>query len=331
MMKSVRFHKTGSPQELKLEEVPIPAPSEGEVLIRVDAAGVNYADTMRRRGEPYPMPTPLPFNPGGEIVGVVTECGAGVEARLVGQRVLAALPLGGGGYAQYAIARATMLIPLPDGLAGEHALALNVQGLTAALALKDAGALSPGQSVFIEAAVGGVGSIAVQLAKLFGAGQVIAGVGSSEKRALALELGADVAVDYSQNDWPQRVLELTGGLGVDLLLDMTCGTLLRQGMEALAPFGRVVIYGSADPVRYEPDLHRLTAGGQSLVGFFLGLYFQKRPQVAEAMLKELAGYVLEGRLNPRIGAMLPLEEAAQAHQMLESRSSSGKIVLKPWP
>lgn len=330
MMNSIRFHKTGGPQELKSEEVPIPSPSEGEVLIRVNVAGVNYADTMRRRGEPYPMPTPLPFNPGGEVVGVVTECGAGVDASRVGQRVLAALPLGGG-YAQYAIAQAAMLIPLPDGLAAEHALALNVQGLTAALALKDAGALSAGQSVFIEAATGGVGSIAVQLAKLFGAKQVIAGVGSSDKRTLALELGADAAVDYSQDDWPQHVLELTDGVGVDLLLDMTCGTLLRQGMDALAPFGRVVIYGFADPVRYQPDLLRIAAGGQSLVGFFLGLYFRNRPKVTQAMLKELTGYVLEGRLNPRIGAILPLEEAARAHQMLESRGSSGKIVLKAWP
>lgn len=330
-MKSVSFHKIGGPEELKVEELPTPSPSEGQVLIRVDVAGVNFADTMRRRGEPYPMPTPLPFNPGGEVVGVVTQCGAGVDPARVGQRVMAALPLGGGGYAQYAIAQAATLIPLPDALRAEQALALNVQGLTAALALKDAGALVPGQKVFIEAATGGVGSIAVQLAKIFGAGQVIAGVGSKDKCALALELGADAAIDYSQDDWPQQVLDLTAGTGVDLLLDMTCGKLLRQGIDALAPFGRAVIYGSADTDAYQPDLAGIVATGRSLVGFFLGLYFQQRPKVAESMMRELTGYVLDGRLSPRIGAILPLEDAARAHHMLESRSSSGKIVLKAWP
>lgn len=330
-MKSVRFHRTGGPQELICEELPIPSPAAGEVLIRVEVAGVNYADTIRRRGEPYPMPTPLPFNPGGEVVGVVTECGVGVEGGWIGKRVMVALASGGGGYAQYAVAPAAMLIPLLDGLAAEHALALHIQGLTAALALRDAGRLAPGQSVFIEAAAGGVGSIAVQLAKLFGATQVIAGVGSGNKCSLALESGADAAVDYSQEDWPQHVLKLTRGRGVDLLLDMTCGTLLRQGIGALAVFGRAVIYGSADQVHHAPDLLSLVARGQSLVGFYLALYFQHRPDVPIAMLEELAAHVMAGRLRPRIGATLPLEEAAQAHHLLESRKSSGKIVLRAWP
>lgn len=329
-MKSVRFHRTGGPEELRCEELPMPSPSAGEVLIRVEMAGVNYADAMRRRGEPYPMPTPLPFNPGGEVVGVVAEVGAGVESSWAGRRVMAALPRGGGGYAQYATAPVAMLIALPEALAAEHALALNVQGLTAALALKDAGALAPGQSVFIEAATGGVGSMALQVAKLFGAGQVIAGVGSHGKLALALEFGADAAVDYSQDGWPSRVLDLTGGRGVDILLDMTCGRLLEQGMDALAPFGRAVIYGSADTVRYEPDLPRIIANGQSLVGFFLAQYFRNRPDTATAMLNTLTDHVLAGRLTPRIGAILPLDDAARAHQMLESRKSAGKIVLTAW-
>lgn len=329
-MKSVRFHRTGGPQELICEELPVPSPAAGEVLIRVEVAGINYADTIRRRGEPYPMPTPLPFNPGGEVVGAVVECGLGVDAGWIEKRVLVAL-VSGGGYAQYAVAPATMLIPLPNELAAEHALALHIQGLTAALALKDAGGLMPGQSVFIEAATGGVGSMAVQLARLFGARQVIAGVGSGNKRSLALESGADAAVDYSQENWPQHVLELTGGRGVDLLLDMTCGTLLRQGIGALATFGRAVIYGSADPLHHVPDLLSLVARGQSLVGFYLALYFQHRPDVPIAMLKELAAHVMAGRLRPRIGAVLPLVEAAQAHRLLESRKSSGKIVLQAWP
>jgi NADPH2:quinone reductase len=330
-MKSVRFHRTGGPDELKCEEMAVPSPVEGEVLVRVELAGVNYADLMRRRGEPYPIPTPLPFNPGGEIVGVVAQCGRGVDPGLESRRVLTALPDGGGGYAQYATAPAAMLIPLPDGLAGEHALALHVQGLTAGLALKAAGRLAPGETVFIEAATGGVGSIAVQLAKLFGAGQVIAGVGGGGKRAAALELGADAAIDYSEPDWPRHVLDLTGGRGVDLLLDMTCGALLSQGLGAVAPFGRAVIYGSADPVRHAPDLPAIVANGQSLIGFVLKLYFEERPSVAEAMMKDLIGYVLEGRLVPRIGGILPLEDAGRAHEILESRASYGKIVLRAWP
>lgn len=328
-MKSVQFHKTGGPQELICEELPIPSPAAGEVLIRIEVAGVNYADTVRRKGGPYPVPTPLPFNPGGEAVGVVTACGARVDADWIGKRVLVLL-VSGGGYAQYAVAPAELLIPLPEGLAADHALALNIQGLTAALALKDAGRLTQGESVFVEAATGGVGSMAVQLAKLFGAKQVIAGVGSATKCPVALELGADAAIDYSQENWPQQVLDLTGGRGVDVLLDMTCGNLLRQGLGALAPFGRAVIYGTADSHRYLPDVASVLGRGQSLVGFFLGIYFQHRNAATVAMLKELAAHVMAGRLQPRIGASFPLEEAAQAHALLESRKSFGKIVLRPW-
>ena len=193
-MKAVRFHENGGPEVLRYEEVADPAPGSGQVLLRVLAAGVNYADATRRKGgSSYPRPTPLPFTPGSEVVGVVEKLGEGVTTVERGATVMAWL--GQGGYAEWAVANLADLLPVPEGIKPAEALSLIIQGLSAALILKGSAKLQTGESVLIEGAAGGVGVLAVQLAKIYAAGRVIGAASTEAKRALVIGLGADAAVD----------------------------------------------------------------------------------------------------------------------------------------
>lgn len=328
-MKSVRCHRTGGPEVLQLDTVSIPVPGPGQVLLRVEAAGVNYADTLRRAGKPYPVPSPLPFNPGAEVAGAVCGLGAGVPAPWLGRRALATA-IHGGGYAQYLVLPHEALLPCPDGLSSAQAVTLLVQGITAGLALRESGGLSAGDRVLIHGATGGVGSLALQLARALGASCVIAGVGSEAKRDRALSFGAHVAVDYSQPDWPASVLQATAGEGVDLVLDATSGALLRDSVTCLAAFGRLVVYGTADPLPEPVPLPGLIARNQRVIGCFLGGYFQQRPHLAVAWLETLATMVRQGQITLHLHDVLPLAEAAQAHRLMEERRVAGKLVLDPW-
>jgi NADPH2:quinone reductase len=326
-MKAVRFHRTGGPEVLVVEDVPIPAPGFGEILIRVEAAGINYADTMRRNGDPYAEPSPPPYVPGIEVAGTVEAHGPGVEAPAVGTSVFASPE--GGGYAQYVVASTARVMPLPSGLTPVQATTLVVQGLTAALVLRHAGRLAAGEKVAVEAAAGGVGSFAVQLAKLFGASQVVGLASDAAKCARARQLGADEAIDYTDPSWPHTVRRLTGGRGSDLLLEMTGGATLSRALQALAPFGRMVVYGQASRQPVHIDTQRLVVPNHSITGFFLGAYIGRRDLI-RSTLEELIGYVLDKRLEPQVGAVLPLARASEAHRLLEGRKTTGKVVLRPW-
>lgn len=326
-MQAVRFHSTGGPEVLVYETIPDPVPGPGEVLIRVEAAGMNFSDVLRRRGDPYPAPSPLPFIPGSEVAGTIAALGPGVTGIAPGTLVYAAPRAGG--YAQYVVAQAAGVIPIPDGITAAQATTLVIQGLTALFALRHAGRLAAGESVLVEAAAGGVGSFAVQLAKLYGAGTVIAAASSGHKRGVALSLGADHAVDYTAADWPLRVRELTGGRGADIVLEMTGGETVGQALDALADFGRMVVYGQASGEVALVDPQRLTVPNQSVTGFYIGAYFQW-PQMIKEALAELVAHVAAGRLRLQVGAVLPLSQAVRAHQLLEGRESTGKMVLQPW-
>jgi NADPH2:quinone reductase len=326
-MKAVRFHQTGGPEVLVLEDVPIPTPGSGEILIRVEAAGVNYADTMRRNGDPYAEPSPTPYVPGIEVAGTVEAHGPGVRGPAVGTSVFASPE--SGGYAQYVTAPAARVMPLPAGLTPVQATTLVVQGLTAALVLRQAGQLAPGETVAVEAAAGGVGSFAVQLAKLFGASQVIGLASDGAKCARARQLGADEAIDYTDPSWPRAVRRLTGGRGTDLLLEMTGGVTLSRALQALAPFGRMVVYGLASRQPAHVDTQRLVVPNHSITGFYLGAYIGRR-ELIRSTLEELIDYVLDKRLQLQVGAVLPLAQASEAHRLLEGRKTLGKVVLQPW-
>ena len=326
-MKAVRFHRTGGADVLVVDEVPMPSPGHGEVLLRVEAAGINFADTMRRRGAPYPEPSPLPFIPGADVAGTVAAVGEGAAGTRVGSPVFAATNCGG--YAQYVCVPASSLVPRPPELSATDATALLVQGLTAALILRHAGRFVAGERVVVEAAAGGVGSFAVQLARLLGASQVIGLASNARKRTAVLELGADDAIDYTRPSWPLAVRQAAGGRGADLLLEMTGGATLLRALHALAPFGRMVVYGLAGRQAMPVDLQRLVVPNVSVTGFYIGAYLADHRLIADT-LDELIGHVLAGRLKPQIGAVLPLEQAAEAHRLIESRQTIGKLVLVPW-
>jgi NADPH2:quinone reductase len=327
-MLAVRFYQHGGPEVLQCEEVPTPRPGTDEVLIRVEAAGVNYADTVRRNGDYYPVPTVLPAILGGEIVGTIETLGDGVDHLEVGAKVFALIDVGG--YAQYAVAKEESIILVPKGLDPVHGIALIVQGLTAALVLKEAAVLRAGESILIQGAAGGVGLLSVQLAKIYGAGLIIAAAGSPEKREFALSLGAHLAVDYKQPDWPQQVLKATDGHGVDIVQEMTGGHVFQQSLDCLAKFGRLVVYGfaSRQPVNLDPE--RLLPFNHTVKGFYLGGFFKDNPELINSTLGELAGFVASDRLKLHMGGAFPLTKAAEAHRLLESRLTKGKLVILPW-
>jgi len=324
-MKAIQVSEFGESDVLELVEVEKPSPSEGEVLIEVKAAGVNYADTMRRRNQ-YLEETPLPFVPGSEVAGVAAEVGADVEDVSEGDRVVTLLGIGG--YAGYVAAPARNLIPIPDGMDFDEAAAIPLQGLTAYHVLKTSGMLEEGESVLVHAAAGGVGTYAVQMAKLMGASVVIATASTQEKLDLAKNLGADVLINYTEEDWPDEVLEATNGEGADVILEMVGGDFIQKNLECLAAFGRMVVYGSASGDRGTLTPMDLMLYNQVVAGFYLPL-LMTRPELFGPSLEQVLGWLSSGDLQLTIGARYPLEQAGEAHDALEGRQTTGKIVLNP--
>ena len=325
-MKAIRIHETGGPEVLQPEEIDPPSPGPGEVLIKVEVAGVNYADTGMRRGMFHgPGSADLPMIPGFEVAGTVAALGEGVDGPAEGTRVVAVL--GSGGYAGYAVAGTDSIVEVPEGVElGAASGALLVQGITAYGVLHDAGRVVPGDSVLVQAAAGGVGSLAVQLAKLAGAETVIGTAGSQEKRDHAQDLGADYAIDYHQEDWPDQVLEATGGRGADVILESVGGQSGARAYDCLAPLGRLVTFGAASGEGLQPpDMWQLSLNGQSVNGFG-GPWI--RPGRAAAARKEISNYLQSGELRVPVGKTFPLDEAAEAHRAIEGRATIGKVLLE---
>lgn len=335
-MKAARVHQPGA-AVFSIDDVLVPRPQPGQLLIKVESAGVNFSDVKRRRGDAYPFETEFPFVPGGEIAGTVVAHGPGVEGPPVGTRVFALVgPNGFGGYAQYAVSYVSTAIPMPDGLSFDAASVLMVAGTTAKVMLTQTARLRAGESVLIPAATGGVGSFALQIARQIGAAKIIAAVGSAAKAPVARDLGAHEAVDTSALDWPDKVRALTGGRGVDVALEATGGNGLAQTLRALAGFGRLVVYGAATGASATLDGRTIDqwlyapAANQSITGFNIGAWFLERPADAGAALMGLVQDVLGATLHLPTLKTLPLREAAEAHRALEQRRTQGKLVIKPW-
>ncbi|WP_144481139.1 NADPH:quinone oxidoreductase family protein [Cytobacillus oceanisediminis] len=324
-MKAIQFTEYGGPEVLQTVELDRPIPKGQQVLIEIHAIGVNYADTARREGQ-YVVPTKLPFLPGAEIAGVVIEAGDSVTNVKPGDRVVTLIE--SGGYAEYALADCRGLIPLQDNMDFEQAAALPLQGLSAYHILKTMGRLEKEETVLVHAAAGGVGTLAVQLAKLLGAGKVIATASNQEKLALAAEMGADVLINYTEQGWEDKVLEATGGKGVDVALEMAGGEIFNKTLKCLATFGRLVIYGvaSGEQSRFYPS--SLMARNQSVIGFFLPQIMRK-PALIQSSMAEMLRFISEGQLKLTIGGVYPLEQAAEVHRLLQSRQTKGKLILKP--
>jgi NADPH:quinone reductase len=313
-VRAIQITEFGGPEVLQVTELPDPVAGPGELLVEVDAAGINYADTHTVE-DSYLSRTELPLVPGSEIVGRTAD----------GRRVVATT--GSGGYAEKAVVKEAAAHDVPDDVTDEQALAIVVQGLTAHHLLRTAGRLAAGESVVVHAAAGGTGSLAVQLAKAYGAGRVIATASTKEKRGLALELGADTAVDADPEDLKERLVEANGGRKVDIVLEMTGGPVFDASLAALAPFGRLVTYGMAGRVPATPiPPVQLMARSRSVIGFWLAHCFS-RPGMYHEPMDELFAMTVQGRLRPQIGGVHPLAEAARAHEDLRARRTTGKLVL----
>src|SRR5699024_9286586 len=324
-MKAIQFKKYGGPDVLELVQTETPQIKNDEVLIEVKAIGVNYADTARREGQ-YVVPTNLPFIPGAEVAGIVSEVGADVQGIQKGMRVVTLIE--NGGYAEYAVAPAANLIPIPEGVSFEKAVALPLQGMTAYHILKTMGRLEKGETVLVHAAAGGVGSLAVQLAKIFGAGKVIATASNEEKLAFAQKMGADYLINYSEDGWEEKIRDLTDRKGVDVALEMVGGDVFNKTVKCLAAFGRLVVYGTAsgEPASFYPA--NLMRRNQSVIGVFLP-QIMKQPELYKDSLQERLTYVNKEEGKNTIRATYASDEAAQVHQQLQGRKKPGKIVQIP--
>ncbi|MFB9442921.1 NADPH:quinone oxidoreductase family protein [Dactylosporangium vinaceum] len=314
-MRAIQCARFGGPEVLELVETG--EPSGDGLLVEVSAAGVNFADTSRIAGSYHPVP-PLPFIPGTEVVGRTGD----------GRRVLAHT-FTGGGFAERVLVAADAAATVPDDVTDTQALALLVQGLTAWHILRGSARLAAGETVVVNAAAGGVGTLAVQLARCFGAGRIIAAASTPERRALALSLGADAAVDGAADGYADRVRAANHGRPVDVILESVGGRVFTAGLDVLAPFGRLVTFGNASREgRPALDPGDLAERNLAVAGFWLRPALALPGAYAEP-LRELFTLTAEGRLRPQVGAEYPLREASRAFTDLLARRTTGKVVLRP--
>ncbi|TCN44628.1 NADPH2:quinone reductase [Kribbella orskensis] len=317
-MRAIQVSRFGGPEVLVLSEVPAPVASADQLLVEVAAAGVNYADTHRTDGT-YRATPKLPFIPGTEVVGRTPD----------GRRVLAPI-FEGGGYAEAAVISAADAVEVPEQVGDGEALALLVQGLTAWHVLRSSARLLPGESVLVNAAAGGVGSLAVQLARHFGAARVIAAASTPAKRDLAISLGADAAVDSDVQGYRERVLAANEGRPVDVVLESTGGPAVEAALGVLAGFGRLISYGNAGRHEHRPQLDpSALADGNKMVGGFWLRPALELPGAYREPLTELLELTATGVLRPLVGAEYALADARKAHEDLLARRTTGKLVLRP--
>ncbi len=313
-MKAIQITEFGGPEVMNYLELPNPVSGADEILLDVTAIGINYADTHQTENS-YLSPQTLPMIPGIEVVGIYE-----------GKRYLASVS--SGGYAQKAVAHKSVMIPVPDSVSDQDALCMLVQGSTAWHLLKTMGHLEKGQAVVIHAAAGGVGTIAIQLAKLWGA-KVIAVTSSDEKAELAKKLGADHVVDAANEDLSKALRDANGGRGVNLILEMVGGKTFDQSLLALGTFGKLITFGMASRTAPTP-IHpgALMQGSKTVAGFWLANCFGKK-EMFNDVIEELFALISDGKLKPVIGATFPLSQAQAAHKSMLARDSVGKIALDP--
>lgn len=314
MMKAIRVSAFGGPEVMELIEMADPVAGENEELITVSSIGVNYADTHQIE-DTYRIPQSLPLYPGLEVVGRTSS----------GKRVLAATS---GAYAQKAVAHRSSMVEIPAEVSDEQALAMWVQGVTAWHILKTMGRLQSGETVLIHAAAGGVGSLALQLAKNWGA-KVIAVTSGGAKQELAKSLGADLTIDAQVEDLEGAILAANGGNKVDLILEMVDGRTFDASFATLAPFGRLVTFGSASRTLATPIPPRsLVFGTRTVAGFWLGNCGNEKALVHDVIV-QLFEMIKAGELKPVIGPIFPLSQAPAAHRAILGRETTGKVTLNP--
>lgn len=323
--KQVLLSAYGAPEVLTLVEAELPQAKPGEVIIKTEAIGVNYSDTLRRRNQ-YFMPTPLSYVLGSEVVGEIIAMGEGVAAPYtVGARVLAILPFGGG-YAECVSAQAQYCVPIPPHLDAKAATAIFVQGSTAQLMISQLAKNLKDKAVLVNAAAGGVGSLLVQLAKMNGA-KVFAASSSDEKLETAKANGADVLINYTQPNWGQQLKAQNNGQGLDIAFEMVGGEVYNETVKSLAPGGQLIIYGCASGIQGTVHPEYFVDENLSQIGFNLAHFITHQPAVWQEALGAVIGMLANGQLHISTPHTFLLQDAAEAHRQIEARKTTGKVVL----
>ncbi|HEV2404033.1 MAG TPA: NADPH:quinone oxidoreductase family protein [Ktedonobacterales bacterium] len=322
-MRAVMCKAYGPPESLAVEEIEALTPGPGQAVVSVKACGVNFPDTLIIQGL-YQFKPPLPFSPGGEVAGVVKAVGAGVEQVKPGDRVIAFTAYGG--FAEEALVEANSLILMPAGMDFDIASAFAMTYGTDLYALKDRAALQPGETLLVLGAAGGIGLAAVELGKAMGA-KVIAAASSDEKLAVCRAYGAEGVINYSREDLKERIKELTGGRGADVVVDPVGGAFSEQALRGIAWNGRFLVIGFTAGEIPRIPLNLTLLKGCSIVGVFWGSFAAREPQRNQANLQQVLEWIASGTLNPHISARYPLERAADALNDIIQRRVIGKSVL----
>ena len=325
-MKGIRVNRLGGPEVLEYTDLPDPIAQAGQVVIDVRGASVNYADIKARSGH-YHLGKKPPFIPGIDVAGVIAATGRGVRKLKAGDRVIA-FPASGS-YAEKALASAELTFKIPAAIGFESAAACPIVAGTSTHMLVYAARLKRGESVLVHAATGGVGSTAIQVAKVLGASRVIASVGSPWKKKHARDFGADVVIDNRSGDYAGEVNRLTDGQGVDVILNPIGGATLAQDFKCLAPFGRLIFFGAMGGEPAAPPLERLHPNNQSMIGFSFGHYRRFRPRLVSKTINRAIRLMAEGQITIHLSNQFPLDKAAEAHTCIETRGALGKVILTP--
>lgn len=322
-MKAVLCRAFGPVEDLKLEDVPSPAIGAGMLRIGIEACGINFFDGLAAQGQ-YQTKPPFPFSPGGEVAGVVTAIGDGVEGFAVGDRVMAFT--GFGGYAEEIAVQASVATKIPEAMSFAEAAGFIIAYATSHHALKDRAALKPGETLLVLGAAGGVGLTAVEIGKAMGA-RVIAAASSDEKLALAASHGADELVNYADGELKDKVKALTGGRGVDVVYDPVGGKLAEAALRGMAPEGRFLVIGFASGDIPSIPLNQYLLRQVSAVGVFWGAFAKAQPERNAANITELLAWYGEGKLKPHISETYPLERFQEGLGRVMARQAKGKVVL----
>ena len=322
-MKAVLCKQYGPPESLTFEELPSPWPGAGEVVVAVKAASVNFPDVLIIQNK-YQFKPPLPFSPGSELAGVVKEVGAGVTNVKAGDRVIAFTTYGA--FAEEVKTEAGRLLPLPEGMDFASGAAFLLTYGTSDHALRDRGALKPGETLLVLGAAGGVGLAAIEIGKALGA-RVIACASSEEKLAVCRSHGADAGIDYAKEDLRERIKALSDGRGVDVVYDPVGGPYTEPAFRSLAWRGRLLVVGFAAGEIPKLPLNLALLKGASVVGVFWGDFARREPREFAASVRQLGAWFHAGKLRPHVSQTLPLERAAEALKLMAARQVKGKLVL----
>ncbi|REE89046.1 NADPH2:quinone reductase [Paenibacillus taihuensis] len=322
-MKAIIVEQFGGTEHLKLVDMETPTPGPGQVLIRVKTTSVNFADIKARYGNKGAGK--LPFIPGLEAAGVVEQVGKRVSTVQVGQRVLA-FPHNGS-YAEYIIADANLTFSLPDEVTMEAAGASGIVTFLSYKLLADLAKMEAGETVVVHSAAGGVGTTAIQVAKALSAGMVIGTVGTESKMPVAYDAGADHVLCYADGSWVEQVSALTGGTGSAIILDSVGGAVSEQSLACLAKYGRFVVFGNSSGTYAQLSTGELHASCRSILGYSLGTTRKERPEQLQAAAPQVFQLLASGKVRIKINEKLPLESAAQAQELVETRASTGKVLL----